>query len=477
MKHFRILLKINVSISLSVLLSGQVIFAVETSSPAQQISQVESVRKSHGTSRRHDQESLTRKQPKLTLQQAIDTALENLPQIRAAQAGIHAAEAGVKETRSSYYPDIHLFAEDMEGTNNQTRSSYLALPGIPRTGLTGDSSDLSNNFLGGLVLNQTLYDFGRRSSQLKTSKSEALAATYGLEVSRQDAIFNVKQAYFTLLATRRLINASQASVTMLKQVLEMAKKGYEVGLRPKIDVSTAKTNLLDVQTTLIRFFGQLKNAKATLNHAMGLESPFAYEVEDILGHEKVKGALKDFQEMAYRKRPELKEMLAKEEGAKSAVDTAKGNNYPLLVGSTGVNGRGSDEFSPVSNWDAAVILDVPLNWHKVRHQVAKAKAQLTKTSELTQATRLQIALEVEETYNDMLSTKERIPSAKQNLEQARERLEIAEGRYASGVGNIIEVTDAQTFLTNAETGYIRALYDYNRAVAQLERADGRPLAR
>ncbi len=476
MKHFINNLKVNISISLSVLLSSQVAFAVETSKPTQQLSQVEAAKKSPTPARKHKQELLTKKPPKLTLQQAIDTALQNLPQIRAAQAGLHAAEAGVKETRSSYYPDIHLLAEDLEGTNNQARSSYLALPGIPRTGQPGNSSDLSNNFLGGFVLNQTLYDFGRRSSQLKTSKSEARAATYGLEISRQDAIFNVKQAYFTLLATRRLISANQASVTMLKQILEMAEKGYEVGLRPKIDVSTAKTNLIDVQTTLIRSFGQLKNAKAALNHAMGLESPFAYEVDDILGHEEVKGVLKNFQEMAYRERPDLKEMLAKEEGARSEVDTAKSNNYPLVIGSTSVNGRGSDEFTSVSNWDAAVILDVPLNWYKVRHQVAKAKAQLAKTSEQTQATRLQIALEVEETYNDMLSNKERILSAKQNLEQAKERLEIAEGRYKSGVGNIIEVTDAQTFLANAEMGYIQALYDYNRAVAQLERAVGKPLA-
>lgn len=456
-------------------------FATDTSVPTQQRSQ-EKIQQSQKKPDRklsmpsqHTQRAPTTKLPRLTLQQAIDTAIQNLPQIRAAQEGLHAAEAGVKEARSYYYPDIHFFAENLEGTNNQATSSYLTLPSIPRTGIRGNDSNISNNFIGGLVLNQTLYDFGRTSSQLKVSKAGARAATYGVEISRQDAILNVKQAYFILLATQRLIDVNKASINKLEKVSEMAEKGYEIGLRPKIDVSTAKTNLIDQQTTLIRTMGQLKNAKAALNHAMGLDSPHSYEVEDILGRKEVNESLKELQKIAYMERPDIMETLAKEEGAKSEVDAAKSNNYPLVIGSTSVNSRGSGD-SDASNWDAAVILDVPLNWHKVRHQVEKAKAQLAKANHQSQVIRQQIALEVEETYNDMLSTKERISFAQQNLEQAKERLQIAEGRYKSGVGNIIEVTDAQAFLANADAGYIQALYDHNRAVAQLERAVGKPLA-
>lgn len=466
----------NFTISILLLLHIQAAFAVESLKPAQEQSQGEIAKKPPVQTQQHIQKSHIKKPPKLTLQQAIDIALHNLPKIRAAQEGIHVAEAGVKEAQSAYYPDIHFLAEDLEGTNNQAQSSYLSLAGIPRTGIRGNNSDISNNFLGGLVLNETLYDFGRRSSQLKINKASTRAATYGLKISQQDAIFNVKQAYFTLLATQRLINVNQASVSMLKKVLEMAEKGYDLGLRPKIDVSTARTNLMNTQTTLIRTDGQLKNAKASLNHAMGLESPFSYEAEDILRYEAVKGSLKSFQKIAFMERPELKEVLAKEEGAKNEVAAAKSNNYPLLIGSTSVNTRGSD--SPeASNWDIAVTLDVPLNWYKVHHQITKAKALLSETDEQIRMVRQQVSLDVEEAYNDTLSSKERIPSAQQNLEQAKERLEIAEGRYKSGVGNIIEVTDAQTFLTNADAEYVQTLYDYNRAVAQLERAVGRPLTK
>lgn len=414
--------------------------------------------------------------PTLTLQQAINNALQNLPEIRAAQGGFQAAKAGEEFARSNYYPDVHFFAEDLAGTNNQTRSSYLSLPGIPRTGQPGRSWDASNNFLGGFVVNQVLYDFGRRSSQLKTSGAGARAAGYTLEVARQEAILNVKEAYFAYLAIQRLIAADQASVSKLEKTLEMTQEGYGIGLRPKIDVSTAKTNLIDAQTVLVRAVGQLKNAKASLDHAMGLETNRSYKVEDILAYAEPSGSLENFQRQAYEQRPDLKERLAQEEGARGEVEGARSNYFPFLVGSGSVNARGAD-FPLTSNWDAAVILDFPLDWFRVRHQVDGAKAHLTQVREQTEAARQKVALEVEEAYNDVQSARQRIPLAEQNLTEAKERLEIAEGRYKGGVGNIIEFIDAQTFLAGAETGYIRTLYDYNQAVAHLELAVGGSLTK
>jgi outer membrane protein len=414
--------------------------------------------------------------PKLTLRQAIAAALRNLPEIQEAAGGVEASEAGVRVARSLYFPDVHLLAEDLEGTNNSTRSSYLSLPGIPRTGRPGLAFDPANNFLGGLVLNQVLYDFGRRSGELLSRKALARAAGSDLEGARQEAVFDVKEAFFALLAAQRLISVNQAAVIKSEKILEMAREGYDVGLRPKIDVSTAKTKLIDAQIALIRSVGELRNARTALDHAMGLDRPSPYEVEDLLGYEEVPGTLDDFLNRAFRERPDLRQAQDREEASRRSLDASKSDYFPFLTASAGVNARGS-EFPLTSNWDAAVILDVPINWFRVRHQVAEARARLTQEDARVRAARQRITQEVEEAFNDMLSAKDSVPAAKQNLEEAKERLAIAEGRYKVGVGNIIELTDAQAALTDADAENIRTLYDYNRSVARLERSVGGPLAR
>lgn len=416
----------------------------------------------------------TQEASKLTLQQAVDAALQNLPDVQQAQGAVRAAEARVGFVHSLYYPDIHLLAQDLEGSNDSTKSSYLSLTGIPRTG--GTTAEPSNNFLGGLVLNEVLYDFGRRSWTLEASEARSQAAGLGLEATRLDAILDVKQAYFAVLATQRLIVVNQAAVKRRGKILEMVQKGYEIGLRPKIDVVTAKTNLSEAQIASIRAVDDLQNAKAGLNHAMGVENPAPYDLEDILNYQEVAGTLEDFLGRAYKERPDLKEALRQEEASKKEVEAVKSDYFPYVTASASVNALGSD--APLTtNWDAAVILDVPINWYRVRHEVSEARARLEQEDARVRAVRQRVTLDVEGAYNDMVSAKDGIPAAQQSLDAAKERLEIAEGRYKVGQGNIIELTDAQTFLTNADAEYVRALYDYNRSTTRLERAIGAPLTR
>jgi outer membrane protein TolC len=86
--------------------------------------------------------------------------------------------------------------------------------------------------------------------------------------------------------------------------------------------------------------------------------------------------------------------------------------------------------------------------------------------------RQQIALEVEQSYLRVVETQERITATESATRAAKENLDLAQGRYQVGVGSIIEVTDAETLYTDAQTNYVRTLYDYRIADAQLARAMG-----
>ena len=84
----------------------------------------------------------------------------------------------------------------------------------------------------------------------------------------------------------------------------------------------------------------------------------------------------------------------------------------------------------------------------------------------------QIALDVEQAYLRLVELQERIKANEAAASAAKENLDLANGRYEVGVGSIIEATDAQNLYTEAQTTYIRTLYDYKIAEAQLVRAIG-----
>jgi outer membrane protein TolC len=65
-------------------------------------------------------------------------------------------------------------------------------------------------------------------------------------------------------------------------------------------------------------------------------------------------------------------------------------------------------------------------------------------------------------------------AARKGSQASNENLELATKRYQQGLNDIIEITDAQVQYLTAETKYIKSLYDYKIAEANLEKAIGRP---
>jgi outer membrane protein TolC len=66
-----------------------------------------------------------------------------------------------------------------------------------------------------------------------------------------------------------------------------------------------------------------------------------------------------------------------------------------------------------------------------------------------------------------------ILAQKENTSAARENLNIAQQRYKTGLISDVEVREAQLALGQAESNYHQALYDYNVAIAALNRAVGK----
>ncbi|TFG76213.1 MAG: hypothetical protein E4H21_06985, partial [Thermodesulfobacteriales bacterium] len=78
----------------------------------------------------------------LTLQEAIGLAIENNPAIEISDATVDISRAGVKNAKSVYYPQI---------------SSRIIVPFIGRES--------------GFFLDQLIYDFGRTSNSVKSTKA------------------------------------------------------------------------------------------------------------------------------------------------------------------------------------------------------------------------------------------------------------------------------------------------------------------
>ena len=91
----------------------------------------------------------------------------------------------------------------------------------------------------------------------------------------------------------------------------------------------------------------------------------------------------------------------------------------------------------------------------------------------------QVQIDVQQAYIALVQGRSRVAVSNVGLAQAREAFRLARVRYTAGVSQQagvspqLELSNAQTTLAQAQSNQINALYDFNSARAQLDRAVGR----
>ena len=399
----------------------------------------------------------------LTIEDAVRIGLENHPRIRAARERIGSQEAILGQQMSAYYPAINF--------NNSYRTTNSS-------GTSGTSSSAIDTYTSQANLNLTLYNFGKREGTVQAARETVDATREDFSTTTQDIVLSVKQAYYTYLGTQSIVNVRQDTVRNRELLVRQAQGFYEVGTRARIDVARAEANLYTARADLIAAENAVKIAWVTLRNAMGSprlpEQPVAQDSPEVELSMNLAGA----RTVAFDSRTELRSFEAQRRASDQLIATARRGHLPDVVfdafyGRRNSSGGGESTFPLQPAWQAQLSLNIPIfDGFRTTNRVEETLHNYYNIRAQEEERRQQIALEVEQSYLRVVETQERIIATEAATRAAKENLDLAQGRYQVGVGSIIEVTDAETLYTDAQTNYVRNLYDYKIADAQLARAMG-----
>jgi len=406
---------------------------------------------------------------RLTLSEAIALALRQQPTIRAAQGSLTAAQARVPQARSSYYPRIDL------QTGVQT-SEFVSSTTNRRT--SGD-----NTFIN-LQGRQLLYDFGKTAALVDEAQAGSRVAAGELERVRDLVVQNVRQTYFNVLQARLLVAVSDAALSRSELNLRSARGFFEVGTKPKSDVTRAEVEVANARVGVIRARNLVRFSETSFANALGLDATVPIEIDDVLTYEPVAMDPAQLAAEALGNRPELRQAQARLDGARAQLSGARARYLPDLT-LNGNAGYSSDDALVSTDGVAGVAFSETwsitgqLTWNLfegffTQHRVKETQALLETARANYETVELQVRLEVEQAYIAVIDAGERFGATEKAVESAQENLRLAQGRYDAGVGTILELTEAQLSLTNAEAESVRAVTDYRVGLAVLDRVVGRP---
>ncbi|MCK4427310.1 MAG: TolC family protein [candidate division Zixibacteria bacterium] len=300
------------------------------------------------------------------------------------------------------------------------------------------------------------------------------------QLTRQELILAVKQAYFDVLKAKMLLDIQKGALKRAAQQLKIAETRYELGAASFSDVLKAKVQYGDVELALISADNALKLAKATLNNWMGQDVDIPIDVEENLTMPEFDYSYDDALKEAIGKNPNVKKAQFDLRATEAQVGMARSGFFPNfnLSGSYSWDNTDLDEIKYIRQRDYSWFLSAYFSFNifdnfTKNYNLSYAKANRNSAKENFHQTKRNVALELKQAFLNVQEAKEKINLTKKKVKSAEEDLDLVQEKYNLGAANILELLDAEVSFKKAESDRIEALYDYNLAVAQFEKAIGR----
>ena len=242
--------------------------------------------------------------------------------------------------------------------------------------------------------------------------------------------------------------------------------GFDI-VRARVQLANAEQELTDAQAAAQIASRQLVQL-LSLSESTDVSAADAVQVAG-----KWNLSLEESIVLAYKNRAELQQQLAQRNISEQQRRIALAQLRPQI--SLFTNYQVLDEFNESFGLLDGYAVGTRLRWNffdagAARAAAAQEEANRAIAETSFAQTRNQVRFQVEQAYKNLQANDRSIQTASGALRLAQEGVEIARARFEAGVGTQLEVIAAQNDLTRADVNRLRAILNYNRALAALQRA-------
>jgi len=404
-------------------------------------------------------------QKPITVDQALEIAFCQSPDIRVALDQIQKSKGFIAEARANFMPKFNASA------NQQWNSPAVTInaPGLGTFDVVTPQNTATNaSVLLPLDINNRL-GFTARIARYQNQIDYL-----NLRGVSQKLIYDVKYAYYQLLRARGQEDVAQAALDVANARLRETNAKFLAGTAPKFDVTNSQVQAANFNQELITAKSRVAIARSALNRVLGINVNAPTEiVKSEVPVENIKVDIPASVEQAQTQRPEILSTQTAIELNRTNTKLQRSAAMPTMAGSGVVtyNVTASGFTSQNTSFLGLLELKIPI-WDGgvTSAKVAQAFADVNKSIDQLDQVKLGIGLEVRTASLNLQEAIERVSTTTEGVALGEESLRLANVRYAAGISTIVEVTDAERSLNQARFFAVQAKYDYIIALADLQRA-------
>lgn len=388
----------------------------------------------------------------LSLEEAVNIAIQYNPELKSVGKDIDAASARIIQAKLLPNPELGFETEDGPAKSLGFGQGYKSI----------------------FSLTQPIPLGGKISARTGLAEKEHEIILLNYEQKLREVLAEVKKAFTNILIDRELVRIGDDNLNIARELFEATKSRVAAQAAPEteqlkseIALSGAEITLNNARTELAQAQRQLKTLLGNIDIQIKDYRGVIRDTEPGLAPDKIEGIILD----SY---PALLSARKSIEAAKTQLQLSYAERYPdITIGLSSGKVRERNEDSNIIEWAVGIPLPV---FDRNQGRIKESEALIAKSEKEYENITNQVRLETAQTLalfdnllNQVQTYKEKV------VPQAEKTLALISEGYQAGKFTYLELLDAQRTLTETREIYLRLLHDLNGSVVDIERLTGKSI--
>jgi outer membrane protein len=386
----------------------------------------------------------------ISLQEAINLSIKNSKNLKAANARIDEATAGVKEAYNNQLPDFKV-----SGSYLRLSSANVVLKTKSDSagGGGGHIPKINSAAYGIANLSLPIYAGGRIKYGIESAKYLAQAASLDADNDKDAVIYNTTNAYINLYKAEAAVNIVkenlQSSMSRDTNFSNLEKNGILARndlLKSQLQTSNIELSLLDAENNL-----KIANINMDLmlglaeNTTISIDSSFIKTDQNLM-------AFPDYENAALQNRKDVQALALRKKAATTGIKSARAEAYPTIGLSGGYVAAYIPHLVTITN---AINIGVGVSYNiaslwKTNTKLLQAKARETEVNANEEILGDAVRLQINKDYQAYLLSQKKIDVYEKATEQATENYRITNNKYNNSLVTITDLLEADVSLLQAK---------------------------
>ncbi len=322
--------------------------------------------------------------------------------------------------------------------------------------------------LGAVSANLTwpIFTGGKIAAANNVAKAKTNESKEKARVATNGAITSLVQRYYGLILLREVASVRAQVAEGMLEHLNNARKMEQNGIAPEAERLHAEVAYAEAQREFKKAQKDVELMQTALKSVLNIDKPVKPSAHLFISDSVL--TLNEYIAKAHAENPVFGQLDQKKLMVDQAIRKERSAYLPdvAIMGSYELYGYQMPEFMP--EWYVGVGLKVNIfDGLAKNNKIQAAKIQRSQVETYQEKAQLEITSGVTKVYQQMLQAKEQYESSLVSLKFAQEYVRVRQKAFNEGFATSTEVVDANMNLSKVKVEQLKAMYDFDVALAYL----------